>query len=220
MIRLDPGGEATPAFSATDVFGTPAPGVSAIFESRAGSVASVAADGRITALAGGGGGAGFVAAGTSVGFADSVYVQVPPATGPVLRTDVTRIAHGIGDEILVRVVLDTRGATVGAATLSLTWPHDPFIGFLELLDVDVTTGGLGTVTETPVNGQVRASFVSSAGATGVLEVMRVRLRVRTFPNPLGRTGWLILLPQDVVGIDFSPLTSSVTPLRYPLTVVP
>jgi uncharacterized protein YjdB len=217
VIRLAPTEEVTPVLTAADVFGTPAPGVTATFASRATSVVTVDANGRVRGVAGG---AAFVVASTSAGGGDSIYVQVPPVSGPLLRSDVTRIAHRSGDEILVRVVLDTRGATVGAATLSLTWPHDFFIGFLELLDVDVATGGLGTVTETAVNGQVRASFVSSAGVTGVLEVMRVRLRVRASPNPVGRTGWLVLLPQEVVGIDFSSLTSSVTPLRYPLTVSP
>lgn len=217
VIRMAPGADVTPVFSAADVFGNPAPGFVPAFVSRAVGVTSVDATGRITAI---GAGAGFVVAGTAAAVHDSVYVQVPPAAGPVLRTDVTRIAHRSGDEILARVLLDTRGASVGAATLTITWPHDVFIGFLELLSVDGTTGGLATVTETGVNGQIRASFVSSAGASGVLEVMQVRLRVRPSPNPVGRSGWLTLLPQDVVAIDFSSLTSSVTPLRYPVTVSP
>jgi len=211
------GGTVTPTSTAYGSSNVVVPNATYTYASRTTAVATVDATGKITAVAAGD--AFVVATSTTASSArDSVFVQVRPAAGPVLSTNLTQMAYKAGDIVTVNVKLDMRSATLGAATISLTWPVDAFIGFMTFLDVVDGTSALGVDTQVTSNGMIRANVTVAAGATGVLDLMKVRFTVRS--STAGRYGWIVLLPVDVVDVSSGSLTSSVTALRYPLIVVP
>jgi hypothetical protein len=211
---LDIGTAYTPTVTIADAAGNPVPGVTVTFTSRAATVATVDAAGRITAR---GVGDTWVAATTSQS-SDSVFVSVPPSTtGPLLRSGVTTWSARRGDTLTFTVVLDTRGTTVGSALISF--------------ELNLTSGGLNNILPTaaagppvPVINQtspgnnlpyvLRADVSAAAGMTGTVALVTVKV-IGSTTTPA--TGMVIIRPLDVVGIDgTSLLPLMLNPTRVPI----
>jgi hypothetical protein len=211
-----PGATLTPAFSTTSGTGVPTttdPTVT--FVSRSPAIAIVDATGKITAVAPG---QAWVVAQSTQANADSVAVIVPRATGVVVRTDLTNYRYRIGDTITVRIQIDTRGATLGAATVTLSWPvfTGPNGNFnaLSYLNVNTTASPLAPVVVVDQNINVmRLTGASVTGVTGVVDLATVRFRVRqagVFP--------LYVNAIELLATDLSNLLATSTSTQYPLSV--
>jgi hypothetical protein len=211
-----PGATLTPTLSTTSGTGVPTttdPTVT--FASRSPAIATVDATGKITAVAPGQ--AWIVAASTQAN-ADSVQVIVPRASGIIVRTDLTNYRYRIGDTITVKIQIDTRGATLGAATVTFSWPvYTGSNGVLNaLLYLDVNTSGSPLAPVVVVDQTInvmRLTGASVAGVTGVVDLATVRFRVRqagVFP--------LYVNAIELLGTDLSNLLATSTSTQYPLSV--
>ena len=206
----------SPGFVTTSGSGaatTPDP--TATFVTRSPAIATVDATGRITAVAQG---QAWIAAVSTQSNSDSVLVIVPRATGPILRTDITRFAYRVGDTISVRVQLDARGASIGAITATVTWPlytgASGAYSALTVVDVNTTGSPLATISATDATVNViRLTGASVAGVTGVIQLAVVRFLVRA-PGPNG----IYLNASELLASDFTNLLSVTTFAQYPLIV--
>ena len=211
-----PGATLTPTLSTTSGTGVPTttdPTVT--FASRSPAIATVDATGKITAVAPGQ--AWIVAASTQAN-ADSVQVIVPRASGIIVRTDLTNYRYRIGDTITVKIQIDTRGATLSAATVTFSWPvytgSNGAFNALLYLDVNTTGSPLApvVVVDQAIN-VMRLTGASVAGVTGVVDLATVRFRVRqagVFP--------LYVNAIELLGTDLSNLLATSTSTQYPLSV--
>jgi hypothetical protein len=211
-----PGATLTPTLSTTSGTGVPTttdPTVT--FASRSPAVATVDATGKITAVAPG---QVWIVAASTQANADSVQVIVPRASGIIVRTDLTNYRYRIGDTITVKIQLDTRGATLGAATVTFSWPvytgSTGVFNALLYLDVNTTASPLApvVVVDQTIN-IMRLTGASVAGVTGVVDLATVRFRVRqagVFP--------LYVNAIDLLGTDLSNLLATSTSTQYPLSV--
>ena len=206
---LDPGGSYAPTVTAT-VGGQPAPGSSLSFVSRAPTVATGDASGKVTAV---GAGEAWVAGAVQNGAQDSVFVIVTrSATTPVLRSDQTTYSMRAGDSMTVTFTLDPRTAQVGAATVIVGYETDNGV---------FTLTNIGVPTETPQPVVASSSFgvfkITVAAANGIvsqLPVMRL-----SFVTPVaGRSGYLTFGVLDMTALDGTDITTQVTATRFPVIV--
>jgi hypothetical protein len=208
------GGALSPGLVTTAGTTVTTPDATVTYQSRSTSVATVDAAGRITAVSPG---QSWVVANSAVSPSDSVLVIVTPTTGTVLRTDMTTWSYRVGDVISIKIQLDTRGASVGATTLTFTWPT--VIGntgvFGALTFVDVTAAPpLAPQSSFDSGTQVlRITGASSAGVTGLIDVATVRLRVV-------RAGASIayVTAIEMLGPDLTNLLGTTTSTSYPIIV--
>ena len=212
---LAPGATLTPGLQTTlnGAVSTPDPTVTYI--SRSTAIATVDASGRITAVAPG---QGWIVAASTQSNNDSVLVIVPRNTGLVLRTDMTKYNYRIGDTITVKVIADTRGATLGAATVTFTWPV--YIGsagtFGSLAYIDAVAGASTMSPLFSVDNTlnvIRINANSTAGATGVVELATIRFRIiKSGLNTFYVNG------VELLGIDLSDLLTTASLTQYPVLV--
>ena len=192
---------------------TPDPTVT--YTARSSAIATVDATGRITGVAPG---QAWIAALSAQSNSDSVLVIVPRSTGPVLKSDITKYGFAVGDTITVRVQVDTRGASLGAVTATVTWPvwtgPTGVFGSMSLVDVVTTASPLAPAfaIDNAVN-VIRINGGSSSGATGVVLLAVVRFRVARS----GLTG-VYLAATEMLGADFTNLLPSTTITQYPIIV--
>ncbi|GDX86112.1 hypothetical protein LBMAG44_00250 [Gemmatimonadota bacterium] len=185
------------------------------FSARSPALATVNAAGRITAVSAG---QAWVAALSTQANADSVLVIVPYATGPVLKSDLTKLSYAVGDTITIRVQLDTRGLSVGAVTATATWPvwtgSTGVSGSMTFVDITTTGSPMAPVTtvDQTVN-VIRIHGASAAGVTGTVLLATVRLRVAR----RGLTG-VYLNASELLGADFTNLLPTATFTQYPVIV--
>ncbi|QJR36187.1 Ig-like domain-containing protein [Gemmatimonas groenlandica] len=183
------------------------------YASRSPSIATVAADGRITARLGG---QAWIVAQTAVngGALDSVFVTVTRTTGPVLRADVTRFDYVRNTPFSVTLSLDTRGATVGAAQFVFTWPTE--LGTPAMLrltgTVPGTVGGPVIVTDN-ASGTTRISIASAAGMTGVITLGRFDF----IPTLVGSSQF-VLRHVELLDLAQVSLLGNATALQYPVVI--
>ncbi len=183
------------------------------YASRSPSIATVAADGRITARLGG---QAWIVAQTAVngGALDSVFVNVTRTTGPVLRADVTRFDYVRNTPFSVTLSLDTRGATVGAAQFVFTWPTE--LGTPAMLrltgTVPGTVGGPTIVTDNS-SGTTRISIASAAGMTGVISLGRFDF----IPTLVGSSQF-VLRHVELLDLNQQSLLGTATALQYPVVI--
>ena len=205
---LDVGGSYLPSVSVTDPQGAPVPGVELTFTSRATSVATVGADGRITARSAGDAWITVSSASTS----DSVFVVVPRSTsGPLLRSNVTTWSTRIGDTLFASIFLDTRTTTVGAASLAVE--IQLISGSLSFL-YSAATGSPAPVVNMSTSGVLRISIGAANGMTGSVGLVNLKLISRT----PGTVGWLGLYALDVSAVDGTNITSQATSTRVPFVI--
>ena len=188
---------------------------SVAFVSRSPSTALVNSTGRISAVSAG---QVWVVATSAQHNADSVLIIVPRSAGPVLRTDLTNYGYRVGDTVTVHVQVDTRGALVGAVTLTFTWPV--FIGANgvsgALRFIDVTTAGSPMAPQTTVDqalNVLRITGASVSGATGLVELATVRFRVARSGNNA-----LFVNAIELLAADFTDLLPTATFTQYPVIV--
>lgn len=185
------------------------------YSARSPAIATVNAAGRITAVSAG---QAWVAALSTQANADSVLVIVPYATGPVLKSDLTKLSYAVGDTITIRVQLDTRGLSVGAVTATVTWPvwtgSTGVSGSMTFVDITTTGSPMAPVTtvDQTVN-VIRIHGASAAGVTGTVLLATVRLRVAR----RGLTG-VYLNASELLGADFTNLLPTATFTQYPVIV--
>jgi hypothetical protein len=196
------------------VNGAPGTDPTLAYVSRAPGVASVDATGRITGV---GSGQGWVVATSTRAGYDSVHVIVPPASGVVLRTDLTKYTWNIGDTITVRVLMDTRGASVGAVTANVAWSAYVGAGVQNPLTyIDITAGQSTMAPQWTVNtiiNVIRINGNAAAGTSGVVELAVIRYRVAKSGNVT-----LAVSPVDVVAADFSSLLATSVATQYPVII--
>ena len=207
----------TPTAMVLDASGNPIANAALTFMSRAPSVASVDAHGVIAGVAAG---SGWVVARASQTVADSVWLNVTKTAGPIVSAALSQTTWSPGDTIVVTLVLDTRGATIGGATILAGWSNDPATGVADFVDFPaVGTAGFAVTPSVDIYiGLVRLTAVAATGATGRFQLATFRLVARQSPPLDGALGWLVVQPQDVVALDQSALTAQTTSTRYPLII--
>jgi hypothetical protein len=181
--------------------------------SRSPSIATVAADGRITARLGG---QAWIIAQTAVngGALDSVFVNVTRTTGPVLRADITRFDYTRLTPFSVTLSLDTRGATVGAAQLVFTWPTE--LGTPALLRLNTTvpgTVGAPVIVTDNSAGITRISIASATGMTGVITLGRF-----DFIPTLAGSSQFVLRQVELLDLAQQSLLGNASALQYPVVI--
>ena len=181
--------------------------------SRSPSIATVAADGRITARLGG---QAWIIAQTAVngGALDSVFVNVTRTTGPVLRADITRFDYTRLMPFSVTLSLDTRGATVGAAQLVFTWPTE--LGTPALLRLNTTvpgTVGAPVIVTDNSAGITRISIASATGMTGVITLGRF-----DFIPTLAGSSQFVLRQVELLDLNQQSLLGNASALQYPVVI--
>ena len=200
----------TPSLSARDGTGQPLPLGTVTFASRATSVATVDAQGKITAA---GEGTTWVTV-QGVGSSDSVFVTVPrSAAGPVLRSDLTTYLVKAGDVTFVNVLIDPRQTPVGAATIAVGYTTVTAVfGFN--VTYTIPTGPPVPVATSTTAGVIRVSVASATPLTGQTTLLRLRIVTPT----TGLSGVITLTVTDIVAPDGSDLTPVTTSTRIPIIV--
>ena len=206
---LDVGASFAPALSARDGGGKPTAPLSVTYASRATSVATVDAQGKITAR--GEGQTWVVASGQSN--ADSVFVTVTrSSTGPVLRSDLLTYVTKAGDATTINIYLDTRSTPVGAVSIAVgyTTSATVFTGVV----VTTPTGPPVPVVTTQQQGVYRVSAASATPLTGQVALLQLR-----FITPSANTNGIItLLVTEIIAPDGTDLLPVTTSTRIPIIV--
>ena len=212
MNQLDPGGTLIVPASVRDTFNAVV-AFPVAYASRSPSVATVGADGRITARSAG---HAWLLARVSgqEEQADSVFVNVTAGTGPLLRTDVTRVFYDRTSTFSVVLQLDTRGATIGAAQVIFTWPainDEP--GMLRLTLATPGTIGAPVITTDNGVGTARISIANATGMTGVITLGRF-----DFSAAAAGSGFFTTRFVELLATDQSSLLANASALLYPVVV--
>ena len=203
---VDIGASALPEISVRDASGNAVGAVVPTYVSRAPSIATVDASGRITAVS-----AGQVwVVGTTPLMADSVYVTIPRSTAaPVIRVQRGSYLARAGDTITVTILLDARSTPVGGASIVVGTQTSPFVFTYAAYAVpNETPQPIANVTGT---GVLRVAVAAASGISGPFTMVTLQLL-----SPTPNVGWLTLTPLDVAGTDGADLTSLTTPTRFPL----
>ena len=206
---LDVASAYTPSTTARDGLGQTIPTGTVTYASRATSVATVDAQGKITAV---GEGTTWVAV-QGVSSADSVFVTVPrSAAGPVLRSDLTTYLVKPGDVTFVNVLIDTRQTPVGAATIAVG--YTTIASQVFSVTYTVSAGPPVPVATSFTAGVIRVSVASATPLTGQISLLQLRVVTPTG----GRAGVITLTVTDIVAPDGSDLMSVTTSTRIPIIV--
>ncbi len=181
--------------------------------SRSTTIATVAGDGTITGRVGG---QTWIVASTAVngGARDSLFLNVTRTTGPLLRTDATRVTYERNSAFSINVYLDTRGATIGAADAIFTWPTN--LGTPGLIRLNNTTAGpVGSpvITSDAASGTSRISIASASGLNGVILLGRF-----DFTALAPGTSQLVLRLADILDLQQQSLLGISSALQYPVVV--
>ncbi|MBK6489396.1 MAG: hypothetical protein IPF98_21650 [Gemmatimonadetes bacterium] len=142
---------------------------------------------------------------------DSVYVTVPrDPTAPVITTtQIAPIPVRNGVTAGFDVILDTRDATVGAATIVLSMPSELVAGM-------TWQGATGTVINLDSQrNALRISLVSSAGLKGIFAIARLTITSGP-PEAHVVNREIVLTPFEVIDISLQNLTTRSTGVNIPL----
>jgi len=182
---------------------------STTFVSRATSVATVDAQGTITAV---GEGQVWIAATAPGWVGDSVYVIVPrTSTGPVLRTDLTTFNVKPASTVVINVILDTRSMPIGGTELTVGFTTVPtiFVG-----GTYTPTGSPAPVISNLQAGLLRVSLASGSPLSGQLPILQLSLNT----GSTNASGFVTLTFIDLVGPDGTDLIPVATSMRIPIIV--
>lgn len=190
-----------------------APDPNITYSSRIPGIASVDASGQITGRAPG---EAWVVATSSVYNADSVLVIVPKSTGLILRSDLSTFNSKVGDFITVKVLIDTRGASLGAATVTFSWDPwvgtTPVFGSLRLVSTNTSASPMSVVTAFDETLSIlRITGASVSGVTGLVELATITLRVSAPAQNV-----LYVNAVELLGSDLSNLLPGATVTQYPV----
>jgi hypothetical protein len=172
-------------------------------------VATVAANGTITASAAGD---AWVTV-TSAGGPDSVFVIVPTsASAGVVRSTITTWSLALADTAFVNVVLDTRGLTVGSGLFAVAVQTQP-AAFATILFSTPNASPTPLINNSST-GVLRVSVSSATGMTGTVALVNLKIVGRAS----GLVGWLTFTALDVSGVDGTDMTRQITSTRLPLVI--
>ena len=205
---LDVGGAYAPTLTA--LIGGVAQPISAVtFRSRATSVVTVDAAGRITAV---GPGQSWIAA-TLQGAGDSVFVTVTrSAAGPLLRADLATYSVRSGDTITAVFTLDPRTTAVAGATVVVGYETENNM-FL------VLSATIPTQTPMPVGANSSAGvFKLTVASATALSTPVVMLQLKLIARTAGLAGFLTFTALDIVGPDGTDVSPQTTSTRYPIII--
>ncbi len=206
---VDAGDSYTPTLSAANAVGQPTSPGPVTYVSRATTVATVDALGKITAR---GEGQTYVAA-LGLSSADSVFVTVTrTAAGPVLRSNLTTFTTKAGDVTLIDVYLDTRATAVGAATVAIG--YTTAVTVFTSVSITIPAGPPVPVVSSPLGGIYRVAVASAAPLTG--QVALLRLRVGT--AVANTSGSITLTVTEIIAPDGTDLLPVTTSTRIPIIV--
>ncbi|HLB34932.1 MAG TPA: Ig-like domain-containing protein [Gemmatimonadales bacterium] len=176
FASLAPGDTATLSATLVDALGTPLPGGSVTWASRAASVATVGGSGLLTGVAAG----TAVVVASASGMADSILVSTVKAGDAVLWALPGGRSFGgvrVGDTVTVDLTADLRrtpGETLGSYQASLDWSASV------LQYADVQSGAFAAPTVNPGTGncthQLCLAAADPQNTAGVVTVARVRFR--------------------------------------------
>lgn len=182
-----------------------------VYTSANAAVVDVASNGTLRAMAPGSAWVRAFGAG-SPSVRDSVYVTVPrDATGPVvMTTQLVPIVVRPGLSHDFDLVLDTRGTTVGAATILVGVPQE-----LVKNSGIAWQGSPGTQIgfDTGFN-TLRISYVNATGATG--QVVLAKIRINTGQPDFFVDREIVITPQEVVSVNLVNLAGRATGVNIPL----
>jgi hypothetical protein len=205
---LDAGGAYAPTFIAT-IGGVPQPKTAVTFTSRATSVATVDASGRITAV---GPGQSWIVASLQ-GAGDSVFVTVTrSAAGPLLRADLATYSVRSGDTITVTFTLDPRATPVAGATVVAAFEVEN--NMFSLLSAAIPTQTPMPVGATLTSGVFKITVASATALPGPVPMVQFKLLARA----AGLSGFLTFTALDIVGPDGTDVSPQTTSTRYPIII--
>lgn len=210
LFIVDPGQTLPLTAVARDLVGQPLPNVPLVYSSASSSVASVRSTGAITGVGSGSTWVRAFGAGAP-SILDSVYVTVTrDPTAPVIATtQIAPIQMRDGVTAGFQVVLDTREATVGAATIVVSMPT-------ELVNGISWQGASGTIisVDSRLNA-MRISFVSATGVKGIIPIAQVSITSGP-PETFALNREIVITPFQVVDISLQDLTTRTTGVNIPL----
>jgi hypothetical protein len=209
LFILDAGNTLPLIATAQNGGGQPLP-VPIVYTSSNAAVASVASNGTITGVTHGSAWVGAFGAGAP-GIRDSVYVTVPrDPTGPIVSTtQLTPVPVRAGFVSTFDVLLDTRGATIGAATIVVGLPP-------ELVNNIAWQGAQGAVIgfDHQFNA-LRISIVSTSGLTGIVAIANVQLTSGP-PAAFFVNREIVITPLEVITMSLQDLAPRTTGVNIPL----
>jgi len=210
LFVIDPGQTVGISAVARDLVGAALPAVPMVYHSASTTVATVRSTGAITGVGGGSAWVRAFGAGAP-SIMDSVYVTVPrDPTAPVITTtQIAPIPVRNGVTAGFDVILDTRDATVGAATIVLSMPSELVAGM-------TWQGATGTVINLDSQrNALRISLVSSAGLKGIFAIARLTITSGP-PEAHVVNREIVLTPFEVIDISLQNLTTRSTGVNIPL----
>jgi hypothetical protein len=195
---------------ARDAGGSPVSGTTLVYSSSNTIVASALPSGAIRGESGGSAWVRAFGAGAAT-IRDSVYVTVTrDATAPIVYSSrLTPIRMSAGVVSTFDVLLDTRGTTIGAATI--------IIGLTpELVGNIAWNGANGTIIgfDSRFNA-LRISYVAAAGATGIITLAQVTLTSGP-PHSFTLAREIIFTPLEMVTVDLQNLAPRSSGANIPL----
>ncbi|MEP6494908.1 MAG: Ig-like domain-containing protein [bacterium] len=205
---LDAGGTFTPTVTAL-VAGQSQPITAVAFASRATSVVTVDANGRIAAV---GPGQSWIVASMQTA-SDSVFVTVTrSAAGPLLRADLATYSVKAGDTITATFTLDPRGTPVAGATVVVGYETENTM-------FSVLSAGIPVQTPMPVGGNSTFGvFKITVGSANALAAPVAMLQLRLLARTSGLFGYLTFGILDIVGPDGTDVSPQTTSTRYPIII--
>lgn len=210
LFVIDPGQTVGISAVARDLVGAPLPAVPMVYHSASTTVASVRSTGAITGVGSGSAWVRAFGAGAPA-IMDSVYVTVPrDPTAPVITTtQIAPIPVRNGVTAGFDIILDTRDATVGAATIVMSMPP-------ELVSQISWQGASGTQINLDSQfNALRISLVSSSGLKGIFSIARIS--ITSGPPEVHVTNrQIVLTPFEVIDISLQDLTTRSTGVNIPL----
>jgi adhesin/invasin len=205
---LDVGGAYTPTITPL-INGAVQPVSAVTFRSRAATVATVDATGRVSAV--GPGDTWIVASLQSA--SDSVFVNVTRnTTGPLLRANLTTYSVRSGETVSPVVTLDPRATPLGSATVLIGYEAQNGMFFPLAADIPAETPQ--PVGSNPSVGLYRVSFASAIPVTIPVTMLQLKLIAQSS----GLTGYITLTVTSITGPSGADLSAQTTTTRYPIII--
>jgi hypothetical protein len=210
LFVLDPGASLVITATARDLVGNPLPSAPIVYNSMNSGVATVRPTGTITGVASGSAWVRALASGAP-SVRDSLFITVPrdPTAPIVSTTQIAPIPVRNGVTSAFDVVLDTRDATIGAATILVAMPP-------ELVNNISWQGSTGTIIGFDKGfNLLRISLVASSGLKGIFAIARVTV-VSAAPVAHVTNREVVITPLEMIDVNLVDLSSRSTGVSIPL----
>ena len=212
IVIIDQGATTTVTVAIADAAGNPATGTVDYLASN--SNVTVNAGGVVTGVTAG---QTFVVAvlNNNSTVRDSVLVVVAIPTGPVVRTDLTRLDLKADTVFTVPIVVDMRasGEKLGSTRVQITW--DPALLTYQSNSEGSTTVNAQVNATNAATGTLILAVADPTGFAGATEIRRITFRASA---TVARTGQLVLSVTELNGVspNFTNLRPKTIAVTYPL----